>query len=321
LEKIEMKKTLVAVAALAAVAGAHAEATISGLLDAAITVNGTSSTLGAGPNGGSEFTLGVSEDLHGGLKAIGAFTIHANIFTAADDTTRGDGASFKSYNSFVGLSGEFGTIKLGSQWNPVFLASTISDVTGRWNSSSLANPAELQNTNSVTYTSPNISGFSFSFQRQLGTDGDYTDGYIGIANANTGGGASQAYSINYANGGFNGAYAYSTGSIGATSGETASATGIFAVSYNFGPATVHYANLITDNAVNGTNVTSNSLGISAPLGDAVLGAQWSSDSSSNTVSSYVLTYNLSKRTAIYASSNYASSTASTTNQIGIKHAF
>jgi len=39
LEKIEMKKTLVAVAALAAVAGAHAEASITGLLDAAFTVS------------------------------------------------------------------------------------------------------------------------------------------------------------------------------------------------------------------------------------------------------------------------------------------
>ena len=57
LENFEMKKTLVAVAALAAVFGAQAQATISGRVDVALTVDGTDSTLGAGPNGGSEITV------------------------------------------------------------------------------------------------------------------------------------------------------------------------------------------------------------------------------------------------------------------------
>jgi predicted porin len=78
-------RTLVAVAAFAAITGAHAQVTISGLLDAAVTIDGTNSTLGAGPNGGSEFTLGLNEDLGNGLKAIGAFTIIGDVFNGAGD--------------------------------------------------------------------------------------------------------------------------------------------------------------------------------------------------------------------------------------------
>jgi len=320
LENFEMKKTLVAVAALTAITGAMAEVSITGLLDVAATVNGTSSTLGAGPNGGSEFTLGVKEDLGNGISAIGAYTIHGDVLAGSGGTDN----TFRSYNSYVGLAGDFGSIKLGSNWSPMFLASTISDVTGRWNSSSLANPAELQNANSVTYTSPSISGFSFSLQQQMATAGDYATSNPSIFLNQTGGGAAQAWSINYSNGALNAAYASSKGSLDSAGTAYATQSSILAASYNLGVATVHYANLITDNATNGTNVTSNGVGISAPIGESVVvGAQWSSNNAATAVTeqSYVATYNLSKRTAVYAGSYLKSTDSSATTQIGLKHAF
>jgi predicted porin len=315
LENFEMKKTLVAVAALAAFSGAYAEVTISGLLDAAVTIDGTNSTLGAGPNGGSEFTLGLNEDLGNGLKAIGAFTIIGDVFSATGD-------QFATYNSFVGLSGEFGSVKLGSQWSPIFLASTISDATGRWGSTNLANPAELQTANSITYTSPSISGFSLSFQRELGVAGTPAAGTA--AWINTGSGTTQAYSLNYSVGGFTAAYATGTNSVGSVGNEETK-TSLFAAKYDFGMAAVHYGNLTTDAAANGTNVKSNSIAVSAPIGALTLSAIYSSDGT-DSAQNYQGVYALSKRTQLNASAGKmqkAGDTANNYNQyrLGIKSTF
>jgi predicted porin len=268
-----------------------------------LTVNGTDSTLGAGPNGGSEFTVGVSEDLGNGLKANGAITLITSIATAKD---------VSSYNSFVGLSGEFGSVKLGAQFNPVFLASTIGDATGRWNSSGEANPYELQNGQSLTYTSPSVSGISISYQKQMLGAGATS----GAGNANANGNVnSSAYSVNYAAGGFAAAYASSKDT---TYGNSS----IIAASYDFGAAKVHVGNLRTtfdaDAAATATT-TSNSFGVSAPVGNAVLSAMYSSDST-DTVTNLAAMYNLSKRTSVYVNYATGSSTVSTTFA-GIKHAF
>ena len=293
-----MKKTLVAVAALAAVFGAQAQATISGVVDVAMTVNGTDSTLGAGPNGGSEFTVAAKEDLGNGLSATGAITLITNIVNM-------DAAAVNMYNSHVGLAGEFGSVKLGQQFSPVFLASTIGDVTGRWNSAGLATPGELQNGQSLTYTSPSISGVSLSFQRQLGTDGGANDGFI-----QTGVGAAQAYSLTYSAGAFNAAYANSTD---ATNGDTT----LFALSYDFGMAKVNYQNLTT---TVGGDAKGNQIGISVPFGALTVGAQFSSNGDNESATSYVANYAVSKRTLAYLSSNTAASGAVTTS-VGLKHAF
>jgi len=299
LENFEMKKTLVAVAALAAFSGAYAEATISGVVDVAMTVNGTDSTLGNGPNGGSEFTVAAKEDLGNGLSATGAITLITGIVGTGDPAVN-------TYNSHVGLSGEFGSIKFGSQFSPVFLAGTVGDATGRWNSLGLANPSELQNGQSLTYTSPSISGVTFSFQRQLGTDGTAPSGYI-----QTGGGAAQAYSLTYSTGGFNIAYANGTD---ATNGDTT----YVGASYDFGMAKVTYGNLTT--SYGGADATGNQIGVSVPFGALTVGAQFSSNGDDETATSYFANYAVSKRTMAYLSSNTATSGAVTTS-VGLKHAF
>jgi len=299
LEKIEMKKTLVAVAALAAVAGAHAEASITGLLDAAFTVNSKTTTLGNGPNGGSEFTLNVSEDVGGGIKAIGAYTIIGSHVS---------NGGFKTYNSFVGLGGDFGSLKLGSQWNPVFLASTISDATGRWGSTSLANPSELQNAGSVTYTSPSISGVTVSYQKQmLGAGANIGTGQW----INTGSGDARAYSVNYSAGAFAGAYA-------SASDDGHGNTTLFAASYDFGMAKVHFGSLSTK--YSGTLTSGNAIGVSAPIGNAVVSGMWGSGTGSATSANYAVMYNLSKSAAVYLNTA-SSTTASTTTIIGMKYAY
>jgi len=310
LEKIEMKKTLVAVAALAAVAGAHAEATISGVLDAAVTVSGSTATLGSGPNGGSEITAAVKEDLGGGVSAMGSISLISAMTSNAASTAT-------IYNSFVGFGGDFGSIKLGSQTSPIFNVSTISDVTGRWNSGGLANPSELWNAQSITYTSPSISGVTLGYQRQLGATTNDSD-----ATNNTGGGTAEAFSIQFATGGFSAGYGYSSDTANGSSS-------LFAASYDFGVAKVTYGALMTDVISIGTNVTSNQIGVSIPVGAATLFGQFSADSASNSAQSYGVMYALSKRTMLYADNTYNVGTVAnartpdgtTTFRLGVKHAF
>jgi hypothetical protein len=213
------------------------------------------------------------------------------------------------------LSGEFGSVKLGSQWSPIFLASTISDATGRWGSANLANPAELQTANSITYASPSISGFSLSFQRELGEAGTPAAG--NAAFLNTGSGTTQSYSLNYSAGGFTAAYA--TGTNASTDGGDETKSSLFAAKYDFGMAAVHYGNLTTDAAANGTNVKSNSIGVSAPIGALTLSAIYSSDGTDN-AQNYQGVYALSKRTVMYIN-NGKTGDASAVTSVGIKHAF
>jgi len=304
-----MKKTLVAVAALAAFSGAYAQVTISGLVDAAITVDGTTTSIGNGPNGGSEFTLSAKEDLGNGLSAIGAITLIAPAMGASIGTVAGvlpNENGVNTYNSFVGLSGGFGSVKLGSNWSPTFLASTISDATGRWGSSNLSNPGQLQNASSVTYTSPSMSGVTFMYQQQLG----YDAAADGFAFLNTGVEAS-AYSLTYSADALTAAYASST--------DAGVNTGLFAISYDFGMAKLHYGNRNVDGD------TSNTLGVAVPFGALTLSAVFSSNAD-DTITNYQATYALSKRTMIYANSGPAVDAATqavgaNTTIIGVKHAF
>jgi len=307
-----MKKTLVAIAAVVATTGAMADATITGLFDAAIN-SGTATTLGSGPNGGSEVIVGISEDLGNGMTGTAAITIIGSITSMNDANTE---SGFGMYQSHIGLAGEFGSVKLGAQWNPIFLTSTISDISGRWNSSSLANPGELQNFNSITYTSPNISGFTFSYQTQLTDTADIPTAN-NLNHASTGGNAT-AYSLQYASGALTAGYSNSKDDYYAADTNAAEST-LIAASYDVGVVKLHYGHLVTNIADGVTDVTSNSYGVTVPLGAFVLGAQNSSNDAGATTNSYIANYSMSKKTTVYYANTNAS--GATTNQLGIKMAF
>jgi hypothetical protein len=291
LENFEMKKTLVAVAALAAFSGAYAQATISGVINYQITVDGTDSTLGFGPNGGNEFTVASSEDLGNGLKASGAVTI-INTASAADP--------FETYNSYIGLEGGFGSIKLGSQWTPMFFASTISDPLARWGSVNLTNPAQLQNDKSVTYTSPAIAGVTVQIQSQL------TGGTAAPTSAwlNTGTEAT-TYSITYSNSGFNAAYA--------SSSDQSVDTTLIAASYDFGMASVHFGSLDHNNA------SSSSIGVVVPFGAMAIKVGASSGANNTSATDLQMTYALGKKTMAYVTQT--DNGTATATSVGLKHAF
>jgi len=131
LEKIEMKKTLVAVAAMAAVTGAMADgATLYGIIDqtynkATSSTNGlqisSSTNISAYQMGQSLLGVKGSEDLGGGMKADYLYEFGLQTETTATPTNR---------QSFVGLSGGFGAFRVGKQYSQAFDNSVAADPLG-----------------------------------------------------------------------------------------------------------------------------------------------------------------------------------------------
>ena len=130
-----MKKTLIALAALGAMAGAaqaQSTVTIYGLLDANIgnyktnQVNGAAisglsqSKIDAGGLNGSRWGIRVSEDIGGGMAVIGNLESGFNLDTGAS----GQGGLLFGRRANVGISSGFGTVTIGRN------SSSYDDVSG-----------------------------------------------------------------------------------------------------------------------------------------------------------------------------------------------
>jgi len=180
-----MKKSLIALAVIAAsgVASAQSSVTIYGLLDAYVgnqKINGVSQSginlpSPSGGSGGalntSRFGLKGSEDLGGGLKAnfvleagfdpsTGVSNNYTNPYSGATST------SIFGRQSWVGLSGGFGEVKLGKMWTPydevkgsgaaAFDANIFAPAANVWAS----NGYQDRPGNSVYYSTPSFGGFT-----------------------------------------------------------------------------------------------------------------------------------------------------------------
>lgn len=172
------KKNLIAVAALATLAvsaQAQSSVTLYGNVDVGLTSIKTKSTPAAGTDGTvtgvtssilteSFFGLKGQEDLGGGLKAI--FKLESFIDVDTGATTAGN---FFGKNAYVGLAGDFGTVKLGNQESlfkteaaafDAFGVSPVLAVSKLFVGNTLG--GSWQNT--IGYTSPNLSGLTVSAQ-------------------------------------------------------------------------------------------------------------------------------------------------------------
>ncbi len=106
-----MKKTLVAIAALAVVSAASAQVTLSGGVEIGIysAVGGTA-IVGTDRGSFSNLTVAASEDLGGGLKASAMMQIRTNPATGGSAST-GYGIPFEQVKTSI--SGPFGSVDLG----------------------------------------------------------------------------------------------------------------------------------------------------------------------------------------------------------------
>jgi predicted porin len=182
-----MKKSLLALAvaaALPAFAYAQTNIVLNGSIDVALehvndesnAGNGSDLRVSNGVWSGSRFAISGTEELGGGLKGI--FNIEHRL--APDTGTVTSGAVFWAGQSWVGIQGGFGAIRLGRQYSPMFRALAGGDVTGYswYNNLAGGNLAgagsiggwTLRLANDVSYQSPSIGGFTIHAAYAAGED-------------------------------------------------------------------------------------------------------------------------------------------------------
>ena len=177
-----MKKSLIALAVLAAsgVAFAQSSVTLYGVADAGI------GKIEAGGNDGSDKTefisgstmnngtsrLGVRgvEDLGGGLKAGFQFETGLDLDNGAQADT-----AFWARQANVWLGGNWGTFKLGRQFTPSYLTTATYELTGTANYSVLANTYNyagigLRANSAFAYVTPSFGGFTGALAYVTKTD-------------------------------------------------------------------------------------------------------------------------------------------------------
>ena len=198
-----MKKSLIALAVLAASGAAMAQSSVTlyGVADAAVTyVNGLDNWTGldSGANKTSRLGFRGVEDLGGGLKAN--FVLEGGFNLDTGDGKSGgatdSGFQFKR-QSTVGLAGDFGEVRLGRELTAAYNATARYDVFGSvglaksrlWddggvvdsNANAAAVTTNQRISNAVTYVSPVFSGFKVGLNYGFGetTTGNSDSGYLG----------------------------------------------------------------------------------------------------------------------------------------------
>ena len=295
-----MKKSLIALAALAAfgTASAQSNVTMSGNINFGFAGDTTTAGVKTRGFGGdtTNITLSVSEDLGGGLKATGSMSLEN---FNEDAATNGNNAS-------LGLSGGFGSLVFSSSesadWLPVDGLTASSNGT---------------NGDRINYTSPTINGLTFGFQ---------TQDDLGVIDADAGEtiGKATGISISYTTGPLTveGAYSLFSGLTAIDNRKQLRA------SYDFGVAKVTYGMLNEYNDVTTANRTETGLTIAAPVGPVTVTYGFATakvgTAKSLSGSSLAASYPFSKRTSLaFATESYQSNGVSNVKEYSLllKHSF
>lgn len=306
-----MKKSLIALAVLAASGAAMAQSSVTlfGIVDTAFgyvdNANAAGdSVYGLSTSGNATSRLGFRgvEDLGGGLKA--GFWLEGEIF--------GDDGNSKGFNfqrrSTVSLAGGFGEVRLGRDLTPGYSKTSSYDVFGQntgigqfrgwsnWYGTS-GDADGIRSSNMISYYTPNFSGFTaglgYGFDEQTsGKAGRYVGGYVA-----------------YENGPLGVAVSYDQRNLAADVDRNALTV---AGSYNLNVVKLNAIVQQTKDDVPGASdrkVNAYALGASAPVGAGEVKAQYALydqkfiDSKAHQISlGYV--HNLSKRTALYGTVAY-----------------
>jgi predicted porin len=316
------------IGAFATSAQAQSNVTIYGTVDAGIVhesggKDGSVTRLGSGIASASRFGFRGNEDLGNGLAAVFTLEGAVRIDTGSNSGSSTQGGIFDR-QAFVGLKSDtLGTVTLGRQYTPLYLAlSQVADPFGAGYSGSAKNLFPSKNTtrtsNTVVYASPSFSGFSGSLAYSLGEQaGDSAAGrQIGAGLA-------------YSNGPLNARLAYNTlnsdkaavAPAAAVSRDIARNT-LFAVNYDFivakaffaygkneGYASSQYANDVAYTSAEASPSLDNTnilIGATVPVGPAgtIMASYIRKDDKTfnQDADQYAIGYShaLSKRTSAYA---------------------
>jgi len=227
-----MKKTLVALAALAATgAFAQTSVTLYGVIDAGVASyknvgNGTQSMTAVtdGALSSSVWGLRGSEDLGGGMKAN--FNVESDL-SMNNGTTSSSGFWRRASN--VGISGNFGAIDVGVKLNPVIATNGALMTTAGNSVSTMTSGAlgfsDFYTRNAITYTSPSVGGVVIQAQTGLSQS----------VNSSTAG-SMNAISAAFTSGPFEARIATQTRN-GAAAGTAASGANPSTATYTYGSST------------------------------------------------------------------------------------
>ena len=297
-----MKKTLIALAAVAATGAAFAQSSVTlyGVADAAITkTNNGGETMLSGNsslnNGSSRLGVRGVEDLGGGLKASFNFEQGINIGNGATDAQTFQRAAF------VALSGGFGEIYAGRRLSPSFYGKAAYELTGTANYSALAGQfgygGAARNSGFIGYTTPNFGGVTAT----IGT----------VLKGNNNGNAKYDMNVIYKGGPVSAGFSYDK-----TKGSEKNWA--LGAAYNLGVATVAASYQDPAGARKGFTI-----GASAPMGPVTLTFDVARVTSGVKETDYVFEakYAMSKRTFTYAALTRDGLTKTNGFGVGLRHNF
>ena len=350
-----MKKSLLALAALTAFAGAasaQSSVTLSGSVDAGIKRVGTATSndwqFGGSQSGYNAFTISGIEDLGNGARAFFALNHRFTIGNGGvNGSTNAGGTTPFWRQSWVGLGGGFGDIRLGRMLMPLqdmnggfdpFATGTVAST----HTGGIA--ATIRSNNTVYYRSPSLGGLSVHLATATG-EGQ-------LVNEETGGATPKFFAQQSTNGskrpiGLNVRYAAGPVNVGVAYDKNTSAmktVGVYG-SFDFGAVKLMAQFEKGDNfnaaaavAANAEDVKALSLGLTAPLGPVLLRAGYLRIDS-NLVNNAATgvgdgskigiggDYSLSKRTNLYTSlgkyggDRFSAATKKARFDLGVTHRF
>lgn len=309
-----MKKSLIALAVLAAASGAamaQSSVTLYGYGDFGYgrgTTPGDKTQMNASADvGGFRIGLRGTEDLGGGLRTN--FQLESEAF--GETGANGTGLQF-TRAAWVGLEGGFGQVKLGRQVRPSVIAFGNFDAGGwrgtdslsrsglRWMINNVSTGVSSRYSSLTSYTSPNMGGFTAIVGHQLRNDvaANVTD-----------------VALTYKNGPIKAALA----SLRARGARASYGLG---AAYDFGGFEIggQYHNA-RDTVAPGSSMRGFALTAKAPMGPFSLAGQVSRNTTAKITSvELVADYALSKRTKIVSSAN-KTRTLQTGYFVGLYHSF
>lgn len=299
-----MKKTLIALAAVAATSASFAQSsvTLSGVLDVGFEkrFSGDANKLTSNRNATSNWTISGTEDLGGGLKAV----FKASTSFNPDDGTLGGlsagttGSAFGNNDMYVGLTGNFGTLRAGRPVNTLygnsFFANGTKGVSGYDANTVLAVTGGLTANagnsvyvnNAVQYHSPRFAGFQVQVEYAPSELANADDGF-GIG-------------IRYDNGPLSASLVSYEGAGTAALLKPKSVTQLGAA-YDFSVAKVFFTYRDDSNKLSNAD-TGYALGVTAPVGPGSLYASYNVVEAAGSDKRSIIAgykYNLSKRTQAY----------------------
>jgi len=337
-----MKKSLIALAVLAASGAAMAQSSVTlfGVVDATVRyvdagVGGNVWSLTNSGYNSSRLGFRGTEDLGGGLSAsfwleagvnndngTGSASNLNNTVNSGSSPTGTQGLTFNR-RSTVSLAGSWGELRLGRDYVPYFWNTTIFDPFGTNGVGAVSNftlaglslltggavnttAAGVRASNSIGYFMPKIAGF---YGQAMYAMGENSNKVAGVSNPNGSNGNVGSVRVGYANGPVDIAYGW-----GATTWAPSLQYQVNNVgaSWNFGVAKAMFLwNQEASDTVSSGTVRSNTymLGATMPLGAGELKGSYTWGNSTNDgldgsqiALGYI--YNLSKRTALYTTYSY-----------------